>query len=221
MRHQFISAMTVLSLCTALAASEPMPDRMTIGTAGLWTIDNSNCSVELAWKASGGVTVRPHDDHYDFGIFDAGLTGVELEKTVDIRLGGSGTYDDATELPANGVEDLGTRGYVSAVAPDLLARIEADRMVRLFRDGRLLSRIEMTGFGEARAEMAACEIALIAASDINAADPAIMETGDAAAAAAAAAEAAIDEANSAMTTESVNAADMDVSGTEPDYAPKL
>ena len=198
MRHQLVSAMTGLALCATLRASEPAEDRHEISGSNPWSLTDSTCAIDEAWDDGAGVVVSLHEDHYDLGVYDPGYKGVAQDKVIGIKIGAGGTISSATSYQANGVMGYKAPGYVAAVQPELLDRLAKTQVLRLYRDGDLISDFNIEGFSEALEKMRSCEAAFAAdmSSNVmdaamNAADTATVENAvEAAAAAANAAEAA-------------------------------
>lgn len=188
LRH--ILAGSALLLCTGLAASDVEEKRNPVSADSAWSISEPSCMIDEGWDGGGGITVMPHEDHFDLGIYDGGLKKVATGKTVTLMLGANDIEADSRPMEANGVKSYEAFGYVLAVDQPWLENFVKSQVLRLSRNGRTLVRADLPGLAEALRSMMQCQAA-------NAAADATMAAENAADAAEAAADAAADAAMNA------------------------
>lgn len=150
--------LTALLLSAVPALAQP-GERYPVAAGNTWSISPADCGIDAIWDDGVAVNITAHDDHHDFGLYDARLKGVADGKVVPVRFAAGGVAIAGEGYQALGYRDADNTGYVSNVDDALLDRIAAANSVQVHRGKTLLADLNLTGLTEALAVMRECEAA--------------------------------------------------------------
>jgi hypothetical protein len=148
-----------LALLGASPAVAQAGDRHPVAESNNWSISEAACGIDASWEDGAGVTITPHQDHHDLGVYDARFKGVANGKVIPVRFGAGGTLVTGRDYEALGYRDRDNVGYVSNVDDALLDRIAAANSIQVYRGKAMLADLDVTGLVEALGAMRVCEAA--------------------------------------------------------------
>jgi hypothetical protein len=144
-----------------LLAQDAVQDRHPIAPDNAWSITDSDCSIDVGYGDDVGVSITPHDDHHDFGLYDPAMKGLVDQKVVPITFTAGGTKL-AGPYEALGHKNAETTSYVANVDRALLDAVAASQDLQVHRGRTMLADLDLTGITAAIEAMRACELQVLA-----------------------------------------------------------
>lgn len=170
MRHRHLVAAAAIASCGALAWAQTTETRRDVSPGSAWVIDDATCEIDIVDTDHSGVIVSIHDDHHDLQVYDTGFKNIANGKTIKAKFSAGEPVAAAQIYDARGVREGQSYAYVGTIRGDLLDRIAASNILRMYRDGQLIADFKMTGFREAFAALESCSANMGASDKMTDAD---------------------------------------------------